>query len=188
MRERDRIATELQNEVIQRIFAIGLSLQGTVSITIDPLVRRRVEQAITDLDQVVQVIRDTIFHLETHLRGQGLRAAIVHLSEQLSPVPDVTFHGPVDGALHPTAAAELRDILDDAVTVLRKHWALAAIDITAADGAHLTRIQVVSLPDARAAGETDDEFPRLRDRAARAGMHIEIKPGPESVQITWYAA
>lgn len=188
MRERDRIAAELQNEVIQRVFAIGLNLQGTASITIDPLVRHRVEQAITDLDHVVQVIRDAVFHLETRLRGQGLRAEIVHLSEQLSPVPDVTFHGPVDGALHPAAAAELRDILDDALTVLRKHWALAAIEITAADGVHVTRIEVVSLPYARAAGETDDEFPRLRDRATRAGMRIEIEPGPESVQITWHAA
>jgi two-component system, NarL family, sensor histidine kinase DevS len=188
MRERDRIAAELQNEVIQRVFAIGLNLQGTASITTEPLVRRRVEQAITDLDRVVQVIRDAVFHLETRLHGQGLRAAIVHLSEQLSPVPDVTFHGPVDGALHPTAAAELRDILDDALTVLGKRWALAAIDITAADGVHLTRIQAVSLPDARAAGETDDEFLRLRHRATRAGMLIEIEPGPESVQITWHAA
>jgi hypothetical protein len=66
----------------------------------------------------------------------------------------------VDGALHPTAAG----------------------------GAHLTRTQAVSLPDARAASETDDEFPRLRDRATRAGMRIEIAPGPGSVQITWHAA
>jgi two-component system, NarL family, sensor histidine kinase DevS len=188
MRERDRIAAELQNEVIQRVFAIGLNLQSTAALTGDPAVRRRVDQAIDDLDHVVQVIRDAVFHLEARLKGRGLRAAIVHLSEQLSPVPDVIFYGPVDGALHPTANAELLDIVDDALTVIGRHWAPAAITITAADGAHITMLQAVPLPDTQAAGEPDQEFSGLRDRAARAGMRIEINREPESVQITWHAA
>jgi two-component system, NarL family, sensor histidine kinase DevS len=189
MRERDRIAAELQNEVIQRVFAVGLNLQGTAAITVDPLVRRRIDQATDDLDHVVQVIRDAVFHLETRLKGQGLRAGIVHLCEQLSTVPDVTFHGPVDGALHPATAAELLDILDDALTVIGRRWALAAIDVTAADGGHVTMMQAVPLPDARGAAESDDDsFPGLRDRAARAGLRIEIKREPESVQISWHAA
>jgi two-component system sensor histidine kinase DevS len=188
MRERDRIAAELQNEVIQRVFAIGLNLQSTVAITGDPVVRRRVDQAIDDLDHVVEVIRDAVFHLETRLKGQGLRAAIVHLCEQLSPVPDVTFHGPVDGALHPTASAELLDILGDALTVIRSRWAPAAIAITAADGAYIAMLQAMLLPDARGMGEPGDEFPGLRDRAARAGIRIEIKREPGSVQISWHAA
>jgi two-component system sensor histidine kinase DevS len=188
LRERDRIAAELQNEVIQRVFAIGLNLQNTVGITSDPLVRRRVEQATDDLDHVVQVIRDAVFHLQTRLKGQGLRAAIVHLSEQLSPVPDVTFHGPEDGAFHPTATAELLDILDDALTGLGQHWTPTAIDVTAADGAYVTMVQAVRLPDGLATAEPGNGFPSLRDRAARAGMRIDIDPGPECVQITWHAA
>ena len=188
LQERDRIAAELQDQVIKRVFAVGLNLQGTAAITVDPLVRRRVDQAINDLDHVVQVIRDAVFHLEARLKEEGLRAGIVHLCEQLSPVPDVTFHGPVDSALHPTASAELLDILDDALTVIGKHWAPAAIEIAAGDGAHVTMVQAVPLPDALGAGEPDYEFPGLRDRAAEAGMLIEIEPGPQSVQITWHAA
>jgi two-component system, NarL family, sensor histidine kinase DevS len=188
VRERDRIAAELQNEVIQRIFAIGLNLQSTAAITAEPVVRRRVDQAINDLDHVVQVIRDAVFHLQARLKGRGLRAAIVHLSEQLSPVPDVTFHGPVDGALHPTASGELLDILDDALTVIGRHWAPTAIAITAADGVQITRVHAVLLPDARDAGEPDQEFPGLRDRAAQAGMRIEITREPGSVQISWHPA
>lgn len=59
LRECDRIALGMQNEVIQRVFAIGLNLQSTTEITLDPLVRRRVDQAIDDLDHVVHIIRDT---------------------------------------------------------------------------------------------------------------------------------
>ena len=187
-RERDRIAAELQNKVIQRVFAIGLNLQSTAGITSDPLVRRRVQQAVDDLDHLVKVIRDAVFHMEARLQGQGLRAGIMHLCEQLSPVPDVTFHGPVDGALHPTAAAELLDILGAALTVIGQHWTPAAIEITAADGAYVAIIRVTPYPGATATGRPGHEFPELRARAAQAGMRIDIRPGPESVQISWHAA
>lgn len=188
LRERDRIAAELRNDVIQQVFAVGLNLQGTATMVSDPLVRRRVDQAVEDLDRVVKMIRDAVFHRSVRRQGGGLRAGIVRLCEQLSPVPDVTFHGPVDGALHPTASAELLDILDDAFTVIRKGWALAAVDITAADGVHLTTVRAIPLPDGPGAGEADHEFPGLRERAAEAGMRIDIEPGPELVQIRWHAA
>ena len=188
LRERDRIGAELQNEVIQRVFAIGLHLQNTASITVDPLVRRRVEQAIDDLDHVVRVIRDTVFGLQDRLKERGLRAGIVHLCEQLSPVPDVTFHGPVDGALHPAATAELLDILDDALAVIRRHWAPVLIDVTVADGTHVTMLHAVPRPDTTQAGEPHDEFPGLRDRAAQAGMRMDVQAGPERVRIWWHAA
>jgi two-component system, NarL family, sensor histidine kinase DevS len=188
LRERDRIAAELHNEVIQRIFAVGLDLQGAAAITIDPLVRRRVEQAINDLDHLVQVIRETVFDLGHHRKDQGLRAGIVHLCEQLSPVPDVTFRGPVDGTLLPTASAELLNMVDDALAVIRHHWAPVAIEITAADGAHVTTLRAVPLSDPTTAGQPGDAFGGLCDRAAQAGMRIEIEPGPQVIQISWHAA
>jgi hypothetical protein len=188
LRERDRIATELQNEVIRRVFSIGLNLQSTAAIVIDPLVRRRVDQAVNDLDQVIKIIRDTVFDLETRAKGRGLRAGILHLCEQLSPVPDVTFRGPVDGALHPGSTTALLDVLADALAVISHRWAPVTIDVTAADGARITVLQVVPLPRPSGPAYPDREFPRLRDRAAQAGMRIEIEPGPELVQITWHAA
>jgi two-component system, NarL family, sensor histidine kinase DevS len=63
-RDRDRIAAGLQDQVIQRIFAAGLTLQGAASVASDPQVRHRIEQAIADLDHVVQIIRDTMFGLD----------------------------------------------------------------------------------------------------------------------------
>lgn len=187
LRERDRIALELQNEVIQLVFSIGLNLQSTAAMTPDPFVRRRVEQAINDLDQVVRIVRDTVFRLEAHLNVRGLRAGIVRLCEQLSPVPDVIFRGPVDGALHPAATAELLEVLGDALAVIGHRWAPVAISVTAGDGAHVTMLQAVLLPDDTGAGAPDGEFPGLRDRAAEAGLRIEIEPGPERVQFSWHA-
>jgi hypothetical protein len=189
LRERDRIAAGLHDEVIGRVFTIGLNLQTTAALATDRLLRGRIEQAIDDLDALVHVIRATVFDLQTRLKDPGLLEGILHLCEQLSPVPDVTLRGPVNGALQPADTAGLLDVLDDALLVIGHHWTPVAIDISAADGAHVTMLQLRPLPDATsAAGEPDDEFPRLRDRAAQAGIRIEIEPGPELVQISWHAA
>ena len=63
IRERDRTAAELHDQVIKAIFAVGLHLQDTAAITVDPLVRCQVEKALSDLDDVIRLIRNTAFSL-----------------------------------------------------------------------------------------------------------------------------
>ena len=58
LEERPRPASGFAGEVIGQIFAVGLALQDTVAITVDPLVRRRIGKALDDLDQVVREFRD----------------------------------------------------------------------------------------------------------------------------------
>lgn len=71
MRERDHAAAELHDEIVQAIFAVGLHLQSTAQIAVDPLVRRRVERALSDLDDLVSLIRHTVFRLDHHLNDPG---------------------------------------------------------------------------------------------------------------------
>jgi two-component system, NarL family, sensor histidine kinase DevS len=85
VREPDRAAAELQDQVIQAIFAAGLHLQSTAAITVDPLVRRRVEKAIGDLDDIIRVIRDSVFGLDHRLKDHRLRTGIVHPCEHPPP-------------------------------------------------------------------------------------------------------
>jgi two-component system, NarL family, sensor histidine kinase DevS len=188
LRERDRIAAELQDQVIQQVYAIGLNLQSTASQVADPLARRRIGQAIDDLDQLVHILRDAVFGLQTRLKDRGLLAGILHLCEQLKPTPDVTFRGPANGTLHPATSAWLLDLLADALVLIGDQWTPVAIDVTAADGAHVTTLRAVPRVGAAAAGEPDGKFLGLRDRAAKAGMRIQIEPSPERVQISWHAA
>ncbi len=96
VREPARTAAELQDQVIQAIFAAGLHLQSTATITVDPLVRRQVEQAVSDLDDAIRIIRDTVFGLGHRLEDHGLGAGIVRPCEH--PAPDVAFNRPADGA------------------------------------------------------------------------------------------
>ena len=110
VREPDRAAAGLQDEVVHAIFAVGLHLQSTAEIAADSLVRRRVEEALSDLDDLVCMIRETVFHLDHRLNDRGPRAGIVHLREH-PPSPDAAFTGPVDGAPQPGASAQLPGIL-----------------------------------------------------------------------------
>jgi hypothetical protein len=56
-----RISSDIADEVSGQIFAVGLALQDTAAITVDPLVRRRIEKTLDDLDQVVRESRDNAF-------------------------------------------------------------------------------------------------------------------------------
>jgi GAF domain-containing protein len=82
LEERDRIARDLHDKVIQRLFATGLTLQGAARLSVRPEVASRLEQAVLDLDDTVREIRTTIFQLETSHRGRrpGLRADVLDLT------------------------------------------------------------------------------------------------------------
>jgi signal transduction histidine kinase len=183
--DRDRIAADLRDKVIQRIFAAGMSLQGAASMIGDPQVRRRVEASVGDLDHAVRLLRDAIFGLEHRLQGRGLRQDILTLCGELSPVPEISFSGPVDGALHPGTRAQLLDILRDALPVISQRAVPARIGVTARDDSYLTVIEATFAPDAPETGEPAVEFSSLRDRASEASIHIDIGRIPGGTRFAW---
>src|SRR5581483_6202655 len=101
LEDRERIARDLHDTVIQRLFATGLSLQGTARLAERPDVRARIQDAVEDLDVTVKHIRTVIFGLETtSTRGDGLRHKTMTLTREASGalgfLPEVTFEGPID--------------------------------------------------------------------------------------------
>ncbi len=74
IRDRDRIAADPQDKVIQQVFAVGMSLHSTAMLVTKPEVRKRILASANDLDQVLRLTRDAVFGLEQHLQGRGLRA------------------------------------------------------------------------------------------------------------------
>jgi signal transduction histidine kinase len=182
--DRDRIAADLRDKVIQRIFAAGMSLQGAASMIGDSEARRRVEASVGDLDHAVRLLRDAIFGLEHRLQGRGLRQDILRLCGELSPVPEVSFSGPVDGALHPGTRAQLLEILHEALPVISERAVPARIGVTAQADSYLTVIEATSAPDV---GSTEPlaEFASLRDRASEARIHMDIGPIPGGTRFAW---
>jgi two-component system, NarL family, sensor histidine kinase DevS len=83
--DRDRIARELHDHVMQRLFAIGLAMQATVPLARSPEVRRRLSEQVDDLQEVIQDIRTAIFGLHTVASGatrlrQRVEEAIAEIS------------------------------------------------------------------------------------------------------------
>ena len=105
--DRDRIAADLRDKVIQRIFAAGLTLQSAASQTSEREIKNKIGTTVTELDQTVRMLRDAIFGLEQRPGQRGLRQQIMDLVSDLSPAPEVSFSGPVDTALPAAAQDEL---------------------------------------------------------------------------------
>ena len=90
LEERERIAKELHDGVIQSIYSVGLALQGSASLLHkDPdLANTRIDQAISELDNVVRDVRSYIFELRPHaVEEKGLQ-------HDAASTEGYVFHGP----------------------------------------------------------------------------------------------
>jgi signal transduction histidine kinase len=126
--DRARIARDLHDTVIQRLFATGLSLQATARIVKNgpPGALARIETAVDDLDLTVKHIRSAIFGLETSQgSSDGLRQRILALCREagapLGFAPVCLFDGPVDAAVGDDVAADLLATLHEALSNVARH-------------------------------------------------------------------
>jgi hypothetical protein len=185
MEDRDRIATELQGNVIQRLFAAGLTLQGAVNLTAEVHVRRRIETSIGELDEVIRMLREAVFGLGHRPRHSGLRQEVLGLCSGLSPVPEISFSGQVDKALSEEAQAQFVELLRDTFALIGPDSVPRFVEITADAGSCLVVIDAAARE--RPAEETGPEpdFAGLLDRATRAGVRIDIQMTPDGIRFSW---
>jgi two-component system, NarL family, sensor histidine kinase DevS len=123
--DRDRIARDLHDRVIQRIFAVGMTLQGVARMPDPTQAGSRIDRAVDELDATIAEIRSAIFELgDTSLPG-GLRQSIVQLSDELAPSlgarPELSFHGPVDNTVPKQTADHLLAVVREALTNAGKY-------------------------------------------------------------------
>nr|WP_324198324.1 GAF domain-containing sensor histidine kinase [Nocardia beijingensis] len=142
--DRDRIARDLHDHVIQRLFAIGLSLQATTPRTRNPEVRERITEAINDLQDVVQEIRTSIFDLHggdnhsAQLR-QRIENAIRQQTHTSGIATSLRITGPlsvIDPELADHAEAVVREAVSN--TVRHSRADTLTIDITVTDNLTIT--------------------------------------------------
>jgi signal transduction histidine kinase len=145
--ERDRLARDLHDTVIQRLFAVGLSLQSMVGGLRGVGVSERLQQAIQDIDDTIRRVRTTIFELGQDSLDVGLRAQVLALAHELSPVVgfdvSVTFDGPIDTTVSSIVAEHLLSTIREALTNVGRHAhaSKASLSLIASNGE--CRLQVV---------------------------------------------
>ena len=125
--DRDRIARDLHDHVIQRLFATGLGLQGTLRRAADPDVRSRIQKAVEQLDETVREIRTSIFDLHTSGGNgmEGLRRrlldTVAELTADATPTPSVRISGAVDTLVPPSVAEHADAVVREALSNALRH-------------------------------------------------------------------
>ena len=189
--DRDRIARDLHDSVIQRLFAIGLSLQGTARLVERPEAVMRIGEAIDKLDETIRQLRKAIFDIELTISREGLHPKVLDLVHELRPVlgllPQVSFTGPVDTVVGDPLAEEVLAVLREALTNVGKHARASQVVITIAAGEELRLVVAddgIGIGDAKAAGLG---LKNLRQRAERLGGDVELGTSREGgTRLTWH--
>jgi signal transduction histidine kinase len=190
--DRDRIARDLHDRVIQRIFSVGLSLQGAARLPGPPEILDRVTKAVDDLDATIDEIRTAIFELEDGMGDRGLRRSILDLAGEMAVTlgsrPEVNFIGAVDSGVSQQAADHLLAVLREALTNAGKHARATRFRITVAVGDEL-RLEVIDngrgmeLPAAHTKGLG---LANLRHRAQKLGGTLELQvPEGGGTRLVW---
>ena len=188
--DRDRIARDLHDHVIQRLFAIGLALQGTIPRVRAPEVQQRLSQAVDDLQGVIQDIRTAIFDLRgrssgaTRLRQRLDRAIAAFAGSQLHTT--VQYSGPLlvlDALLADHAEAVVKEAVSNAVR--NAHATQLTIHIDVADELTIDLINNgKGIPDEI----TASELASLHQRAQEANGTFTIQAVPEGgTRLRWSA-
>ena len=190
--DRDRIARDLHDLVIQRLFATGLALQGAARMASRPEVAERVEAAIDDLDVTIRDIRATIFSLHRRPGSDDLRGQLLDLvaeaGAKLGIVPALAMEGPVDSAVPDAVRPHLVAVLSEALANAARHAAAARVNVhvTVRDGEVLVSVQ----DDGQGLPETVQEsgLRNLRQRAREVGGSLELRAAEGGgTRLVWRA-
>ncbi len=123
--DRDRIARDLHDRVIQRIFAVGMTLQGVARLPDPTQATGRIEKAVDELDATIAEIRSAIFELGESSVPGGLRQSISRLCDEMAPSlggrPVLSFHGPIDNTIPGPTADHMLAVIREALTNAGKY-------------------------------------------------------------------
>ncbi len=131
--DRERIARDLHDLVIQRLFGAGLRLQGALSLIDSQPAASRVASTIDDLDTTIKEIREAIFALES-APGTSLRARVLETvadaTEALGFGPVTSFHGLGDREVGLQTQLELAAVLREALSNVARHAHASQVEVT----------------------------------------------------------
>jgi signal transduction histidine kinase len=186
--DRDRIARDLHDVVIQRLFATGLQLEGLRSLREGSEVMGRIDKAVDALDQTITDIRSTIFDLQERRAG-SLRAEIRALAQEYVAVlgysPTVRTVGPIDTVVPESVCNELLPVLREAVSNIGRHAYADHAEIEVRADAGEVVLQVtddgVGLPDHR----RESGLRNARRRAKALGGAMELTALEPGTRFVW---
>lgn len=182
--ERERIARDLHDDVIQRLFATGLSLQAVAQMVKEPAAVERIMRAVDDLDTSIRQVRSTIFELHQHwATTQSLRSDIVAICEESSKAlgykPSCDIVGPVDSTVIEPTRGHLLLCLREALSNVARHARASAVQVEVAVQNGRVTLEVVDngVGYAHAPGRPSSGLDNMLVRAESLGGRFSIAAG-----------
>ncbi|MFF7047252.1 GAF domain-containing protein [Streptomyces griseorubiginosus] len=191
LHDRDRIARDLHDLAIQRLFATGMTLQSAGRFIEHPQAADRVARAVDDLDETIKIIRSTIFGLRSRDGGAGgLRARVVRAVGEAAPVlgfaPSVRMEGLVDTEIPSRIADHVVAVLSEALTNIARHAHAGRTDVALETDGREVRLTVsdngVGIPpEGRRSG-----LRNMAERAQQLGGELEFdSPAGGGTALVW---
>ncbi|MEV1054491.1 GAF domain-containing protein [Streptomyces sp. NPDC049887] len=191
--DHDRIARDLHDLAIQRLFATGMTLQSTQRFVDHPVASERLGRAIDDLDDTIKIIRSTIFGLRRHEgpgSRSGLRARAARLVEEeaqaLGFAPALRTEGFVDTDVPGALADEVVAVLGEALTNVARHARADRAEVSIVAGSGSLTVSVVDDGVGIAEGGRRSGLRNLRERAERLGGDLTVAPAANGgTRLEW---
>ncbi|MFE5589477.1 GAF domain-containing protein [Streptomyces sp. NPDC056549] len=195
LEDRDRIARDLHDLAIQRLFATGMTLQSARRFVEHPEAVDRLTRAIDDLDATIKIIRSTIFGLREHDapgQQQRLRSRVVKAVDSaastLGFAPALRMEGLIDTDVPAEAAQEVLAVLGEALTNVARHARARRVEVAVMADEGVLTVTVsddgVGIPH----GGSRSGLRNLSERAGRLGgtlsVHARAEPGSGTV-LEW---
>ncbi len=141
--DRDRIAKDLHDLVIQRLYATGMSLQGVTSMIKVPEVADRISRSVDALDETIREIRSAIFALQTHpdAKPAALRARVLFVVQEMTSAlgfaPSLQLDGALDTMVPDEITEHLLTALRESLSNAARHADATQVDVTITVNHHL---------------------------------------------------
>lgn len=195
LEDRDRIARDLHDHVIQRLFAAGLTVQSLRARETVPASADKLEQVVTDLDETIRRIRTSIFDLRGSLSPvtATVRPALLKVAaeqaRQLGFQPTLRFSGPVDSVVSEPLTDELTAVLREALSNVARHAHASNAEVSLAVSA--TQVSLDVRDDGVGMSQTTRRsgLANLHQRAVRHGGSLSVGSTPsEGTHLRWQIA
>jgi signal transduction histidine kinase len=189
--DRERIARDLHDHVIQQLFATGMTLQSLLPLIERPMAGARVTDAIDSLDETIREIRNTIYNLSKPTPGsQQLRAQILDLLRvaegSLGFAPSIRFEGPVDVGVPHLVIPDVLAVVREALSNAARHAGAKAVSVHV--GIATGDLGVTIIDNGVGAGSIvrSSGLANMEERARLHGGHFELSlPAEGGTRIDW---
>ena len=189
LEERDRIAKDLHDTVIQRLFATAMTLMGASRMAGRPDVGLRLQRAIDDLDDTVRQIRSTIFALQVEPGDQNLRARLHRVvdraADSLGYAPAVRMEGLIDTEVDAEVGDHLLAVLEEGLSNVVRHARARRVTVSVDAGKEVV-LKIVDDGIGIAPGGRRSGLRNMAERAEDLGGSLAVRaPARGGTELEW---